>query len=471
MALEIKQGLKTTQKLSLSAELKHSITVLTLGRFELEKLINEELEKNPCLVSLPTRQELEINQNYAELKQSLLKSYDNSDYTERYNDIKSIELISNNNTNREIADLSQFTSLHAFIENQISMLRLSDYEKECSLIILQYLDDNGFLATDLNTIADNHKIYLDDIKFALETIQKCEPPGVGARSLQECLVLQINRIEKKPKLTEKILNDYWTDFQKQNFSKISRVEKVSIDEVKLAFRFIKTQLDPKPARQFGSSLNHNVTPDVYVFKRDDKWLCSINDNGLPRLKLSKKYSNLIEILKKEIDKPQSKDTFKYINENLKSAHWLVKSIKDRNKTILKVVECIIKYQENFFEKGVESLVPLTLKVVAQELNLHESTISRATSDKYLYSPRGLFELKYFFNSAIENNSGKELANESIRQFVAELIKLEDKKSPLSDQEISEKIELNKGIKIARRTVTKYRESLGLMSSTKRIQRF
>jgi RNA polymerase sigma-54 factor len=208
MALEIKQGLKTTQKLSLSAELKHSITVLTLGRFELEKLINEELEKNPCLVSLPTRQELEINQNYAELKQSLLKSYDNSDYTERYNDIKSIELISNNNTNREIADLSQFTSLHAFIENQISMLRLSDYEKECSLIILQYLDDNGFLATDLNTIADNHKIYLDDIKFALETIQKCEPPGVGARSLQECLVLQINRIEKKPKLTEKILNDY-----------------------------------------------------------------------------------------------------------------------------------------------------------------------------------------------------------------------------------------------------------------------
>ena len=167
----------------------------------------------------------------------------------------------------------------------------------------------------------------------------------------------------------------------------------------------------------------------------------------------------------------SKETFKYINENIKSAKWLVKSLKDRDKTIIKVVESIIKHQENFFENGVEHLNPLTLKIVAQELDLHESTISRATADKYLYSPRGIFELRYFFNTAVENNSGKELANESIKQFVAEIIKSENKENPLSDQEISEKIELNKGIKIARRTVAKYRESLGIMSSSKRIQRF
>jgi RNA polymerase sigma-54 factor len=471
MALEIKQGLKTTQKISLSAELKHSITILTLGRFELEKLISDELEKNPCLVGIPKHEEKEQIQHYEELKRALQNSYNQNDYTERYNDIKSNEEISSSGQKREYADVTLSNSLHSFIEEQISIMRLSSYEKECVLTILQYIDDNGFLNTDAKSISESHSLHLDDVKFALETIQKCEPTGIGAANLQECLYFQFNRLEKKPKYVEKLLTEYWIDFQKQNFLKIARQEKTTVDEIKDAFRFIKTNFDPKPARQFGPHSNQIIIPDIYVFKRDEKWICSVNENGLPRLKLSKKYSKLVSNLKQEMNAKQSKETYKYISENIKSAKWLVKSLKERDKTIIKVVESIIKHQEKFFENGVEFLTPLTLKVVAQELELHESTISRATSDKYLYSPRGIYELKYFFNTAVENNSGKELANESIKQFVAEFIKSENKENPLSDQEIAGKIESNKGIKIARRTVAKYRESLGIMSSSKRTQRF
>lgn len=470
MALEIKQGLKTTQKISLSAELKHSITILTLGRFELEKLIIDELEKNPCLVGV-AKQEENNQLHYEELKRALQNSYNQNDYMERYNDIKSNEEISSNDQKREFADTSSTNSIHSHIENQIAVMRLSSYEKECIYTILQYIDDTGFLNTDIKTISENHDIHYDDVKFAIETIQKCEPTGIGACSLQECLLLQFHKLKKKPKYIEKLLTEYWPEFQKQNFIKVAKLEKTSVEEIKNAFRFIKSNFDPRPARQFGQQSNQIIIPDVYVFKRDGKWICSTNDNGLPRLKLSKKYSNLIKSIKSDLNEIHSKETFKYINENIKSAKWLVKSLKDRDKTIIKVVESIIKHQENFFENGVEHLNPLTLKIVAQELDLHESTISRATADKYLYSPRGIFELRYFFNTAVENNSGKELANESIKQFVAEIIKSENKENPLSDQEISEKIESNKGIKIARRTVAKYRESLGIMSSSKRIQRF
>lgn len=471
MALEIKQGLKTTQKLSLSAELKHSITILTLGRFELEKLITDELEKNPCLIGVSAKEEKEYSHHYDELKRALQNSYNQNDYTERYNDIKITEEISPNEMRKEFADSSQSQSLHLFIENQISIMRLSEYEKDCIFTILQYIDDNGFLNTDLKTIAVNHDIHIDDISFALETVQKCEPTGIGAQNLQECLLLQFKKLNKKPKHVENILTKYWNEFQKQNFLKIAKSEKATSEEIKEAFRFIKNNFDPRPARQFGQQSSQIIIPDVYVFKRDGKWICSTNDNGLPRIKLSKKYSNLIKALKNEMNEGEYKDTFKYINENVKSAKWLVKSLKERDKTIIKVVESIIKYQEDFFEHGPEHLAPMTLKTVASDLDLHESTISRATSDKYLYSPRGIFELRYFFNAAIENNSGQEMANEAIKQMVAELIKNEDKKNPLSDQEISEKIQEHKGIKIARRTVSKYRESLGIMSSSKRIQRF
>ncbi|KAB8031773.1 RNA polymerase factor sigma-54 [Fluviispira multicolorata] len=471
MALEIKQGLKTSQKISLSTELKNSITVLTLGRIELEKFVNNELEKNPCLEDASFSNEVEQRNHYEELKLALQKSFNQSDFLEKFNDIKSSENISSSNQRREFADNSSTSSIHDFLENQMSTLRLSPYEKECINIVLQYMDDNGFINTDIKVISENHAIHFDDLIFALENIQKCEPVGVGARSLQESLLLQYKKLEKKSKIVEKLLADYWEEFQKQNFQKIAKNEKTTLEEIKDAFRFIKSNLDPRPARQFGSQTNQIIIPDVFVYKRESQWICSLNENDLPRLKLSKKYTKLIKEIKENIGKKNDKETYKYISENIKSAKWLVRSLAERDKTILKVVDTIIKYQSRFFEYGVDFLTPMTLKVIAQELNLHESTISRATSGKYLYSPRGIFELKYFFNASVENNFGKEYTNEAVKQQVAEFIKNENKNKPLSDQEIAEKIHKEKNIKIARRTVSKYRESLGISSSSKRIQKF
>jgi RNA polymerase sigma-54 factor len=466
MALEIKQGLKTTQKISLSLELKNSITILTLGRFELEKFIHQELDKNPCLIHLPQKKENRNTQSYEELKKILQKSFNQNDDFSQHHDLQRNEEKFLNSAENFFQHPFLALSLHGFLEEQILILRLSPYEKKCVFTVLQYIDDSGFLNTDLKAISMQTALQEDDLAFALKVIQSCEPTGVGAQTLQECLLLQAKKIDKKPKYLENILTKYWLEFQKQDFLKIARQEKVNVEEIKNVFRFIRANFDPKPARQFGSHVAQIIVPDVFVFKRDNQWICSLNENGLPRLKLSKKYSDLIKNFK-----DKDKEAYKYISENLKAAKWLVRALQERDKTILKVVDVIIKHQKKFFEQGVHFLAPLTLKVVAQELDLHESTISRATSDKFLYSPRGIFELKYFFNSALENKQGNELANETIKQLVAEFIKDENKKKPLSDQEITNKIERESGIKIARRTVSKYRELLGILSSSKRAKKF
>ncbi len=440
MAFEIKQNLKTIQRLSLSAELKNSITILSLGRLELENYITEELEKNPCLVGInkTSISKTKISENYSQFQQ------------------------------REIADNTEKNSLHHNILQQISLLRLSLYEQECVKAILQFIDDNGYLSSPLENLAEQNAIFLDDLKFALELIQKCDPPGLGARNLQECLILQLKHLNQIPKYVESILTNYWADFEKQNFAKIARTEKASLEEIKEAFRFIRDSLDPKPARQFGEETSQIIVPDVYVFKRDNEWVCSLNQNGLPRVKLSKRYESLLIELK---ETSAQKETVKYLNDNIRSAKWLMRSLEERNKTILRVTEMLLIHQKDFFEKGPDHLVPLTLKDLAQELDLHESTISRSTSGKYLFSPRGIFELKYFFNFRMENSSGKELATESIKQWVQDYIKNEDKEHPLSDQDIAEKISSEKQVEIARRTVAKYRESLGLLSSSKRSRKF
>lgn len=460
MALELKQNLKTTQRLSLSMELKHSITILGLSRSELETYVSNELEKNPCLVGAAQteasdKQMRELSRALRDLKQAPKTS-------SLPRDDSMLPRV------REYADTRSEQSLHDHLFEQINLMRLSDYEMECIELLLQYIDDNGFLSADLNEIIAQNNMHTDDMRFALEVIQKCEPAGVGARNLQECLLLQVQRQEEKPKYVETILREHWPEFEKQNFLKIARAEKTDVDTIKAAFRYVREHLDPRPARQFGEASNQVVVPDVYVFKRGDEWICSLNAEGLPRLKLSKKYNQLFEQLK---NNPDKKDAFKFLNENIRSAGWLLKALEDRNKTILRVTEVILNRQKGFFENGVNHLEPLTLKDVADELGLHESTISRSTAGKYLFSPKGLFELKYFFNARLESNTGQELANESIKQWVNELIRNENKESPLSDQEIADRIEGEKGVKIARRTVTKYREALGLLSSSKRAQRF
>ena len=440
MALELKQNLKTLQRLSLSTELRTSITILGLGRVELEKFISEELQKNPCLIA-------------ANKKQTSIKT-----------SVKNLVDVQA----RDIPDNSEHISLHTNIYNQISMMRLSLYELNCVQILIQYIDDNGYLSSTLDEISKLHEIYLDDLKYALSLVQKCDPPGLGARNLQDSLLLQMNRKNSVPKFTQIILEKYWDEFEKQNFNKIAKLEKTSVEVIKDAFRFIRKNLDPKPARQFGSETNQVIQPDVYLFKRDGEWVCSLNQDGLPSIKLSKRYQSLLVDLK---ETSQQKEAIKYISENTKSAKILIRSLEERNNTVLKVTEIILRYQKDFFDKGIDFLVPMTLKDVANELNMHESTISRSTSGKYLFFSRGLFELKYFFNQRVEAASGKDVANESIKQWVLDYINNEDKANPMSDNDIALKITEEKGLTIARRTVSKYREAMNILSSSKRSKRF
>lgn len=493
MAFELKQGLKLGQSLVLSPQIQQAIKILTLGRQELEELVAEELRQNPCLEEGDTTTE---NSEQTEFD-SQAKNENESSASEnealpdidellsRFREMPGEESLQQENTESEF-DAPTYdrvnvgdSNLHDELEEQLRLMHLTEYEFDCALVLLQYLDDNGFLTTSLEEISSEQNIEKDDLEYALSAIKKCEPAGVGARNLQECLLLQLKQKEEFPVLAEKILKDCWKDFEKQDVSKIARALGRPADAVKEAMVFIRDQLDPRPARQYGSGQQQVVSPDVFIFKREDKWVVSLNEDGLPRLKISSKYEKMIENALEQ-KKGQSKSTANagtekslkdFVNDNVRNARAFVKALADRNKTILRVTEVILEKQLQFFEEGPEHLRPLTLKTVAEELGLHESTISRTTNNKYMHTPQGLFELKHFFNSGMSTDAGGELANEVVKSWVAECIKGESDQKPYSDQDISDWIQKFKNVKVARRTVAKYRESLGILPSSKRVKRF
>ncbi|NBX16576.1 MAG: RNA polymerase sigma-54 factor [Proteobacteria bacterium] len=496
MALELKQGLRQSQQLVLSPQIQQAIKVLTLGRQELEEMVAEELRQNPCLEEGESQQDITESNEFSTQEKIDSKEQseapkeevpDIDELLSRFRELPGEESLSRDNSESEFDSpsydrmSSDDSNLHDTLEEQLRLMHLTEYELNCAFFLLQYLDDNGFLNASLEDLSAEQKIPADDLEYALKAIQKCEPTGVGARTLQECLLLQLRQKEVQTPLAEKILRDYWKEFEKQDVAKIARATGKSADAVKEALVYIRENLDPRPARQYGNEQQQIATPDVFIFRREDKWVVSLNEDGLPRLRISAKYENLIETVtgsKKRAGEGEGKDQAQtdknlkeFVIDNIKNARAFVKALADRNKTILRVTEVILEKQMDFFEHGPEHLKPLTLKSVAEELGLHESTISRTTSNKYVHSPQGLFELKHFFNSGMSTDGGDELANEVVKAWVAECIRGENDKKPFSDQEIADWIQTKKSVKIARRTVAKYRESLGLLPSSKRVKKF
>ncbi len=489
MAIDIKQSVKHSQNLLMSAQIQQAIKILTLGRQDLEEFISEELKENPCLEEgdpnqdegEPSFSNVDLNngEDASALKNMELELKLGNDLLQ---DVRGLDELfarfdDNASTTGDKSDdfdtpmydriQSENTDLIAELEEQLSMMHLTEYELSLCLELLQYVDDNGFIPTSLAEISVGIETTPDDIKYALSVIQKCEPIGVGAKDTRECLLLQMKSLENAPLAAERILKDAWPEFEKQDLPKICKIIKASPEETRKAATWIKENLDPRPARQYSTATSQLITPDVFIFKRDGVWIVSLNEEGLPRIKVSQQYAKLIASYaeqKKKVEKD-------FVNERVKSARWVVRALAERNKTILRVTESILTRQTEFFEHGVEFLKPLTLKIIAAELELHESTISRTTTNKFLHSPRGIFELKYFFNSGMENSDGSSMANEAIKNYVAEYIKAEEPNSPYSDQELADLIEKEKGVKVARRTVSKYRESLGIGSSSKRNKKF
>lgn len=483
MAIDLKQSLKTAQQLLMTPQLQQAIKLLQLSRLELEQFVRQELIENPVLeevgnsasedvldkVKEPTEDQI-LNNQMKELENIMSSSNnraaDNIDwesYSQRSDNSGSI-LSSFVRKDEEFinyeAIITKAKTLQEYLLMQIAELGFDDKEKHVAEILIGNLDENGYLRGVLEDIAKQENLDLEFCEDILDTIQRLDPPGVGARNLQECLMIQIRNKRLKNGIVEKIVKKHLNNLEKQNYQAISKDLKIPIETVIENIHIILS-LDPNPGRQFNIEVPQYIVPDVYVFKLGDKWVISLNEDGLPKLKINEQYKQLT----KNKDALKSSDK-EYLSEKLKAATWLIKSLQQRQKTIYKVSECIVKRQQEFFQKGVEFLKPMILKDVADDIGLHESTVSRVTTQKYMHTPHGIFELKYFFSTSVATLNGAYIASESVKKMIEDIIRSEDPVKPYSDNEIVEILE-KKGIHIARRTVGKYREQLGILSSNRR----
>jgi RNA polymerase sigma-54 factor len=316
----------------------------------------------------------------------------------------------------------------------------------------------------LEDISREAGLELEDAEEVLKIIQNFDPVGVGSRNLQECLSIQARFMVPRQPLVEKIIEQHLGDLERKNYQGIAKSMGVTFERVVQATKLIM-ELEPKPGRSFMSNDTHYITPDIYVYKLADEFVIVLNEDGMPKLRISPYYKNILA----QAGKPDAngKNTKDYVQDKLRSAVWLIRSIHNRQKTIYKVTDAIVKRQRDFFEKGVQHLKPMILKDVANDIGMHESTISRVTTNKYVHTPVGIFELKYFFNSSISAADGSDaLASEAVKEKIRQMVQKEDVKNPLSDQKIVELLR-NENIEIARRTVAKYRDMLGILSSGKR----
>lgn len=340
----------------------------------------------------------------------------------------------------------------------------TDQEDAIGNQIIGNLDSTGYLQASCEEIAELENCRFEDVEPVLTRIQDLDPAGVGARGLGECLRIQLAYLGLKDSLATRIVEGHLAEVEKRNYQKIARELKVTKEKVYEAMEII-LNLEPRPGRAFTTEQPQYIEPDVYIYKMADKYIIELNDDGMPRLRVNQYYRDVLT--NQQVVPAQTKE---YIQGKLRSAVWLIRSIHQRQRTIYKVTESIVKYQQDFLDKGVSWLKPLVLRDIAEDVEMHESTISRVTTNKYAHTPQGIFELKYFFNSSISRFDGESMASESVKERIRDIIGAENARKPLSDQRIVE-ILTGSNIDIARRTVAKYREMLGILSSSKRKKHF
>ena len=322
---------------------------------------------------------------------------------------------------------------------------------------------------DISQVSDEQCGVLERI---IRRIQLFDPPGVATRTLQECLQNQLIVLSMSDSLAMKIITENMQFLEQKDLKRIARLQKADIQEVVKAYQVI-TELEPKPGRPFGGEVTQYVVPDVFIYKRGSEYVVSMNQDSIPRLRINPYYQKLLQENKEEPVQPKKEGegeqdmTYQYILEKIKAGDWLMKSIEQRQKTIYRVTKSILKFQSEFFEKGIDYLKPLVLKDVAEDIEVHESTVSRITTNKYVYTPQGIFELKYFFTSGIDQGDGDVISSKKIKDYIQKLIESEDKKKPYTDLQIKTELLENAGIKVARRTVAKYREAMNILPSNKR----
>lgn len=483
MALEFNLLQRMNQQLAMTPELSQAIKLLQLGKADLKDAIERELQENPVLEDVK-----EVSKDI-DLKDSKLnflddKKEDISDnktnekndwelYQERFGDIK--RTITKQSKDLQSANtientLSPKKSLHEHLIDQLRLVQIPQKIEELCLEIILNLDNNGFLSISYEELQNFYDVSEDDILKAINVLKEFEPAGVAARNVKECLSFQLEALGKKDSLEMKLINKHLEKLANKRYEQIAREENVDIKRIYNALQNIKS-LEPYPGRAFSDETVNYITPDLYVYKDNGEWKITFNNDDMPELRVNPEYLKLMANRKrryrKNTDEPQDESSL-YLSEKIRAASWFIKSIEQRQNTIYRVTESIVKFQKEFLEKGIEYLRPMVLKDVANDIDMHESTVSRVTSNKYVHTPQGIFELKYFFSSGIKNNSSQDVSSSYIKKLIKELVDNEDKMSPISDQDIT--LELSKkNINIARRTVAKYRETLGILPSSKRKQ--
>jgi RNA polymerase sigma-54 factor len=473
MAMQLKTSLKLSQQLRMTPQLQQAIKLLQLSRMELETAVRKELDENPILEEIQetadddvlkaAKLEPDVPTPQETAAEADPRSQEEFEW-ENYLDTTYKPPSSSGGGNEEIMNyenlISTTTSLHDHLMWQLSLGGFNDEEQNLMAILISYVDDDGYVKTPMEEIAREENSIEKDLAEMLPFLQEFDPPGVGARDLRECLIIQARHLEEDTNDLVKLINEHLKDLEKKNYGAIAKAMGCEVPDVIELCKIIYS-MDPKPGRLYMPQDTHFVTPDVYVYKVGEEYMVSLNEDGLPRLRISNLYRN---ILKGETTKQAG--AHEYIQDKLRSAVWLIKSIHQRQRTIYKVTESIVKHQTDFFEKGPGFIKPMILRDIAADIGMHESTVSRVTTNKYVHTPRGIFELKYFFNSGISKTDGDSLASESVKLKIKDLVDKEDDKNPLSDQKIVEILK-KEGIQIARRTVAKYRDVLRILPSSKR----
>ena len=474
MAIEHRLSLRLSQRLVMTPMLQQAIQLLQLSTIELQELLERELTENPLLEEMPVEEPASEPPTLSTAPPSPVENREEAppvdgqvpddlpfDLTAvMFDHPEELSLVQQEE--HEDLPFENFSqggqSLTEYLTEQLRMVAYDPAIDKICRAIIGNLDDDGYLRISLEELAEACQSTMEEVQQGLAMVQSFDPPGVAARNCQECILLQLRADPQPDPVALEIAEHHFQSLERRRYPEIARALKLALDRVMEAVEEI-AGLEPKPGRKFASADARYIVPDVFVYKMGNDYTIVLNEDGIPRLRVNTLYRSMLA-------KDGGSETRQYVEQKLRSALWLIKSVHQRQRTLYRVTESIVKFQREFLDHGISALRPLALKDVAEDISMHESTVSRVTTNKYVQTPQGLFELKYFFHSGIASSQGEMVSSLSVKKMIQDLVAQEDPSRPLSDQEIGLRLKSH-GLNIARRTVAKYREELGILPSHQR----
>jgi RNA polymerase sigma-54 factor len=478
MAMEARLSLRQSQRVVMTPLLQQAIQLLQLSTLELQEVVQKELLENPLLEEVPTETEnaeapaatatpdapapTPVEPAPIEPSPSSERQTDDLPFdltAVMFDDHEERSLVAQEDREELPFEniVRSVSSLTDHLDEQLRFTIEDPLYRRIGSEIIGNLDEDGYLRAELSEIAERCQTTLDQVEKVLALVQAFDPPGVAARSIQECLLIQLKTDPNPDPVSVEIVEQHFDELSRRRYPDIARALKLPLDRIMESVEEIMG-LEPKPGRRFGGSDSRYIVPDVVVHKMGSEYVVVLNEDGIPRLRVNSLYRSLL--------RSSGDDARAYVEQKLRSAVWLIKSVDQRQRTLRKVTQSIVKFQRDFLDKGLPCLRPLSLRDVGEDIGMHESTISRVTTNKYVETPQGLFELKFFFHSGIASGDGEMVSSVSVKKMIQDLLANEDPAKPLSDQEVAQILK-GRGLTIARRTVAKYREELGILPSHQR----